>query len=142
MIVPHYAALLVALRARVAELGITHQALDALAGLPDGYAGKLLCNPPMRRLSAVNLFNVLAALALRPVLEHDPELLARNQNRLVKRRQRRGVLSLPSIHMTPDAIRLNGSRGGTARAAKLDAAERSRIARVAAQARWSRLTAA
>src|SRR5262245_56871819 len=39
-------AMLAAIRARKDELRITNETIDAVAGLPNGYASKLLCEPP------------------------------------------------------------------------------------------------
>ena len=142
----HYAGLLDVIRARVAELGITHETLDTIAGLPAGYASKLLCNPPKRRLGPTTMFNVLEALGLKSSFFEDPETLARVRSRLTKRRRprvrtgaahRRGV----TIYLLPDFLRQIGSKGGAATSAKLTPQQRRESAQRAARARWSKARA-
>jgi hypothetical protein len=63
--VSHYYELLQTIRDRVSELGITHETLDAVAGLQSGYASKLLANPPIKRMGAFTQFIVLQALGMK-----------------------------------------------------------------------------
>src|ERR1700730_13759600 len=70
-----------ALRARVEELDISHLTLDAVAGLPVGFAGKLLCNPPMRHISSLTLWLLLGAVGFKLALIPDAEGLPRGRNR-------------------------------------------------------------
>jgi hypothetical protein len=86
-IVTNYDQLLQAIRARRDALLITHATIDVLSGLPDGYASKLLCDPPMKHCGAVSLGPVLGVLGLRLVVEVDDEALAKIQSRLVKRKR-------------------------------------------------------
>jgi hypothetical protein len=89
--VADYGALLRVVRDRVAELGITHETLDAVSGLQSGYASKLLCNPPMRRMGPIALFLVVQSLGMSLVLAEDPVGLRSLQHRLTPRRVKRRV---------------------------------------------------
>jgi hypothetical protein len=62
--------LIEALRARAAELELSHLATDALSGLPSGYTGKLLCG--MRGLGDISLPALLDALGVSLVLVEEP----------------------------------------------------------------------
>ena len=66
-----YDELVVALRQRVAELGIVYDTVDKIAGLAPRYAAKLLCQPPMKHVSTPLLFSILDSLGLRMRLEPD-----------------------------------------------------------------------
>ena len=70
---------LAALRARREALGVSFETLEALAGMPSGYASKLLTGA--RPMGALTLWLVLGALGLRIRLEEDPEALERNRRR-------------------------------------------------------------
>ena len=51
-----------AIRARCAELQITYETLDAVAVLPERYCSKLLCDPPIKHMGALTLWNILGTL--------------------------------------------------------------------------------
>jgi hypothetical protein len=51
--VSHYHELINAVRDRIVELDITHETLDAVAGLQSGYTSKLLSNPPIRPFTPI-----------------------------------------------------------------------------------------
>ena len=59
----HYHELLQTIRDRVVELEITHETLDAVAGLQSGYASKLLSNPPIKRMGPFTQFIILQTSA-------------------------------------------------------------------------------
>ena len=54
--------LLDALRRRCDELRVSHRVLDNVAKFTDGYTGKLLCRPPIKRLNTGSLFWFLDAI--------------------------------------------------------------------------------
>ncbi len=87
-IIRDYADLIDIVRGRVAELQITHQTLDHVAGLSDGYASKLLCEPPMKCAGPRLIRALLGAVGLKLVAVVDDEALARVQSRLVKSKRR------------------------------------------------------
>jgi hypothetical protein len=141
--VSHYHELLKAVRDRVAELGITHETLDAVAGLQSGYASKLLSNPPIKRMGAFLQFIVLQSLGMKLLAVEDPEQLARVQSRLVKREVARplhsGIVQRPiRFELGPDFMRKIQSKGGTNSRKNLPARKRTQLARKAARARWDR----
>jgi hypothetical protein len=70
-------------RRRVAELGISLDTLDEIAGLPTRYSAKLLSLDPTRQFGAISFSALLGALALQLVAMEDAETLARIQRRLV-----------------------------------------------------------
>jgi hypothetical protein len=146
--VRHYAELLQTIRDRVAELEITHETLDAVAGLQSGYASKLLSNPPIKRMGAFTQFIVLQALGMKLQAIEDPEQLARVQSRLVKREVPRRPLPGKGRHTAikyeigPDLLRLMQIRGGRNRMAKMTPKQRSAFGRKAARARWDRRVSA
>ena len=134
-----YATLMRTLRARVAELGITHETLDDLAGFQSGYASKLLCDPPMKRLGPITLHIMFGALAMRQQLVHDEEAYGRLQHRLERRLKPRMLRARrTTVHLTPDFMRRIAILGNAARTKKLSPAKRSRLARKAAKARWAK----
>ena len=134
-----------AIRGRIEELETTYDALDRAAGLTDRFASKLLCEPPMRGISAATLWLILPALGFDVVLVPNADLLAKRRGLLTKRRlwfhpetmqaiARRRLL--PWLFDSENAKEM-GHRGGCARATKLHArASLSEKKRQAAFKRW------
>jgi hypothetical protein len=82
--------LVAAVRARRDELNISHESIDALAGLAGGHFSKLVCDPPIKGFGELSLKSVLGALALRIVvvrIEEDPDQRARMAKRWIKRKR-------------------------------------------------------
>jgi hypothetical protein len=77
--------LVAVVRARVAELNITHANLDDVSGVQSGYASKLLSDPPIRRFGPMSLGAVLGGLGLKLLVVQDEEALAKVRSRLVER---------------------------------------------------------
>jgi hypothetical protein len=139
--VEHSEGLLRVLRQRMVELQFTFEVIDHLSGFHQGYAAKLLANPPQKRLGHFSLFLLLQTLALDLLLVENPERLQALKNPLHLRR-RKIVLRAPrSVILTEDYLRLIGSKGGFARAKKLSEKRRSRIAKRANRIRWARVRA-
>ena len=140
--VEHYQGFIEALRAKLVEHNIAYATLDAIAGWPSGYAAKVLCIPPMKRLAARTVFEAIEALGMETLLVPSAERLARVKTRLVKRGKALPSLGRPShVFFTNELLRINGRNGGVTRAKKLSSAQRKRIAskagRAGAKARWS-----
>ena len=91
-----YAAFLQAIRDRVAELNITHQTLDQISGLQEGYSSKLLCDPPIRRTGPLVLFILLQALGMKLGLLEDREALEAISTRLIPRKVPRVAVRAPA----------------------------------------------
>jgi hypothetical protein len=116
--VSDYSSFLRAIRDRVAQLGITHETLDAVSGLQSGYSSKLLCDPPVRRMGPIVLFLVLQSLGLSMVLAPDPIGLRSLQSRLVRRKVKPISLRAGSITFTRDHFVRIGRMGADARRRK------------------------
>ena len=56
-----------------------------MSGIPDGYASKLLNDPPIKRMGSISMGPVLGALGLALVVVEDEEAMRRVRGRLVKR---------------------------------------------------------
>ena len=82
VITDHY-GLVTALRRRITELGTGLDLVDEVAGLPDGYTGKVLVG--RHGLGPISLGAILGALAVKIVLVSDEEALARVRRRLPPR---------------------------------------------------------
>ena len=136
--VEHSEQLLAVLRRRVEELELSHENLDGLVGWSPGYSGKLLSNPPTKRLGHFCLFLLLDALALDVLLIESPERLERLKHRHVQRR-RPVILRRPRITVfTPDMLRVNGAKGARARNLKLSSKRKKALALRAIRARWAK----
>jgi hypothetical protein len=81
-----YADLLKLIRARVLELRISHETMDAVCGLPSGYSSKLLCDPPVRRLGVLSLGCVVGALGCVLIVAEDAEQIVKIRPRLALRK--------------------------------------------------------
>jgi hypothetical protein len=81
-----YAELIDALKQRTAELGVTMETVDHVAGLPLRYCSKLLAPVPVRSIGATSLGPLLGALGLRIAVIVDEEQFERIRNRLTPRK--------------------------------------------------------
>jgi hypothetical protein len=137
--VTDYDGMIAALRERMREIGVTNETIDALTGLQSGYVGKLLAPTRIKNLGPTSFGLMLQSLGLKLIVVEDAENTKKMQPRWVKREKAAPMLAMPSI---PRPQWLFSSR--SARSARLlqlqeqPPAERSRIARQAARARWQR----
>jgi hypothetical protein len=145
VLVQSEAALRAAIRERITELQTTYDAVDLAAGLPERFASKLLCEPPMRGISAMALWLILPALGYDIGLIPNAALLAKVQGLLAKRKSnahRPTMITIARRRMSPwlfnsERAKKMGRLGGRARAAKLHAnASLSEVRRQAAFKRW------
>jgi hypothetical protein len=79
-IIRNYSELLAALRRRCDELDVSHETVDAVAGIPAGYFSKLVSTKPMKHIGPIS-WVVLEALGLRVIVEDDPEALKRSRRK-------------------------------------------------------------
>jgi hypothetical protein len=138
-----YDELNAALRARADALDISRETIDAISGLQNGYAGKLLAPIPIRTLSRVSLGAMLGALGLKLIVVEDVETLQKIEKRLAKRRRHDNAGS--AMLATKRRKRRAFPRGNEhARLMRLrqianqSPEKRSQIARRAALIRWGR----
>jgi hypothetical protein len=117
-----YGALLRTIRGRVAELGITHETLDAISGLQSGYTSKLFADPPMRRMGPITLFLVLQSLGLALTVTEDAVTMRSLQHRFTPRRSKRVNLRAGRVTFDVDHFRRIGRMGAAARWHKADEA--------------------
>lgn len=129
-----YEALVAQMRSRRIELGLSQLAVDARAGLPDGYTAKceaMLTNPNARNARGIgreSLPLLLGALGLELAAHAKSSLASKSQNETI-------ALLLTS---TRKAMSDRGRKGGELRMAKIPPAKRRAIARKAARARWEK----
>ena len=130
-----------ALRAWIAELGTTYEAIGDIAGLQSGYLAKMIAATPVRSFSRMSLGNTLAALGVKLQLVVDHEKLAALKPRYTVRKHHTSG-ALPAQKKTP----LRGNSALAAfyahRRAQLQTPRRRRqIARKAIRLRWARAKA-
>jgi hypothetical protein len=125
------------------------KSLDAVAGLPDGYAGKLLAPVPVKHVGRTSLGPLLAALGCKLLLVEDPESYARITSG-VERHPPEGGYARSGMLAPEERIRRRNIRnspftkpGGAKvlnarRFLLLGEGRRKEIARAAAKARWRR----
>lgn len=150
--------LIAALRERAHELQLTHQTIDSVAGLQDGYTSKLLAPTPIKNLGPVSFEAMLGALGLAVVVVEDPEQVKRVENRWTKRERptRKPPLSIPlsirnevpmalpvtpalgRLLRNPEWMREIGMKGGKSRLNTMSPRKRRMIAKRAANTRWNR----
>jgi hypothetical protein len=130
-----------ALRLRFDALEISRASIDAAAGLPDGYASKLLAPVPIKRFGDISLWPTLQVAGLRLALIEDPNTLAQTA-RITKRDRsqvRHQLAGIAPVEACGAATFSDLARkGGTARMSKLTVAARRRLGKLAARARWSK----
>lgn len=150
--------LIAAFRSRRDELQITHETIDAISLLPDGYASKLLAPVPIKNIGPKALEGLLDALGLVLVAVPNPNVGNRVTSKWVKRKRRvkTAPLSIPlsienevpkHLQITPDLhrqlrdsehMRTIGKRGGKRRLKTMGKRARQRAASHAARMRWDR----
>jgi len=74
-----------AMRARADDLNINRETIDELAYLPRGYAGKVLCKNPSRRIGPNLIGDFLRTLGLKLLVVEDADGLARTMSNSVQR---------------------------------------------------------
>jgi hypothetical protein len=154
-VVRSYDELHAVMRARVEELQVTRESIDNVTGLQSGYAGKLLAPIPIKSLGRTSMGPMLEVLGLALVVVEDPESLEKYADRLEKRERKDGMHK-PVEHRGPtlretraaqrqmlrEALRKVARKGGLksalVRGVRLSPAQRRRIAKRAARARWRR----
>jgi len=80
-----YSDLILVLRTRADELQLSRETIDAIAGLPERYASKVLSLRGVRRIGMQTLGPLLAALGMKLIAVEDEAAMKRNQSQYVKR---------------------------------------------------------
>jgi hypothetical protein len=134
-----YDGLIVALRARVAEIGLNSRMIDELSGLTPGYTGKLLGAAQIGQFGVTALLAVMATLGSRFDVAIDPpqEDLMRPHwepgQRSQRRIGRRAPLGTASIQrLTPVIAAEMGRKGGKANSQQA-LAGKARMAKMTAE---------
>lgn len=130
----HYHELQLIFRARKEELKLSNNALDDIAGLPEGLAGKLLSDPPRKNMGITTFGYVAMALGLKLIVVEDPEAAKKMRKMWVKNTKSqlmRPPRSMPRFFTSATAIHANGIR-----VKKVPSWRRRQIARKAARAMW------
>jgi hypothetical protein len=133
-----YNGLLAAIRSRVDELQINGERFDEYAGLPRGYLSKLVGANPIRSIGRTSMGPVLGALGLRCILVEDPIATARLKSRLQPRNNSFVRPSRTLQTVTDRQWQRIRKLGSEARWKKIPKAQRRRIMRQLAIARWAR----
>lgn len=138
-----YDALIAALRERIGAVGLSYAALEELAGLAEGAAGKYLADARARHLSIDSLIQIASVVGVRGVLVTDEKLLrkyrqfyqTRDGSRVHARtRAKLGAQTLKRVR--PVILSELGRAGAAARNRKLSPEVRRELSRAAALARW------
>jgi hypothetical protein len=134
-----YSGLVDGLRSRLAELNVAGHTIDHIAGLPAGYALKVLGSRPVKRIGPRSMGDLLGALGLKAQLIEDPEAFARVAGRLIPRKPRQGVRK-GAVHLTFTRrfYQKIGRVGGRLSRLKMSKQQASALGRKAAMARWSK----
>jgi len=138
--VTNYDELIEALRARVAELGITNATLEVITGLPDGYVAKVLGAGRTRNLGALSFGLIFQGLGLRFAVFEDAAATEKMRPRWTQRKKAPPLVAMARI--PPRATWLftprSGRKAAKARAEKLSPDMRRAIGLNAIQVRWGR----
>jgi hypothetical protein len=150
-VIANYVDLVDALRARAAALNLSFEMLDSLSGLADHYTVKVLPPRPqssMRTLGKASLGCVLGALGTELLLVENPAAMIKLSDRL-SRLGRRNLAQVrngkpsgtPKKWLRASYFSALGKRGGRARFNAMSQADKSRLGKVGARARWRRTRA-
>lgn len=143
---------LAAFRLRLAQLGMTCETLDAIAGWAVGKSGKILGEEPpetqanakrnsQRWIGPESLDILMRATATKMALIEDPEAtekLKKSTRFVPRKRPMHANGKQPYIVHRQTRVKMQqiAPLGGLARAQKLTPARRRKIARLGAKARW------
>jgi hypothetical protein len=138
--VTDYDEMIGALRARMAELGVTNETIGAIAGLAGGYVGKLLAPSRIKNLGPMSFGVMLQSLGLKLIVVEDAKTSAKMRPQWAQRKKAAPLVAM--ARTPPRATWLftprSGRKAALARAKKLSAAERSAISLNAITTRWQR----
>jgi hypothetical protein len=129
-----------ALRTRAEELQLSRESIDAISGIPPGYAAKLLAPRPIKKLGGLSMPLVLPALGVKLVLMVDDEktaaVLARTTTSTRSGRAvRAGTVKFELSERHMKRIRRKGGANSRAYMTKKRASE---LGRKAILARWNK----
>lgn len=134
-----------ALRSRVEELDVSHNAIDEACNFPAGYTSKLLAPRPIRRFSAMSRWAMIAVLGLDCVLQVSPERERQFTTKLAKHRVKTPLHSV-IVHRGVDGRfvwkkrpKVGPGRGNHQLKSKLFM---RKIATLGGKASWARMTQA
>lgn len=130
-----YEGLLDGLRARIEQLNVAGETLDQISGLARGHAHKLVGVRPVKTLGLKSLGDMLGALGLRIVLEHDQDAFDLVAGRL-KRRADYQIRRALRIMVTAQYLRGIGKVGAEAGHAKRTPEQRKSHATRLVNIRW------
>jgi hypothetical protein len=138
--VTDYEEMIAAIRARMRELGITNETVDAITGLPAGYTGKLIAGNATKNMGRMSFGAILQALALRLIVVEDAAAAEKMRPRWAQRKKAAPLVAM--ARTPPRATWLftprSGRKAAKARAEKLSATERRAIGLNAITVRWRR----
>jgi hypothetical protein len=136
-----YEQLIAAVRARMHEIGVTNETMDAITGLPSGYTGKLIAANGTKSMGKISFGTIIQGLGLKLIVVEDSAATEKMRPRW---RQREKIVpdKVLAFASTRRATWLFTSRSGRkaarARAEKLSPDERQAIGRNAISTRWAR----
>jgi hypothetical protein len=129
-----YEALHEMFRDRVEDLNASRISIDEAGGFTPGYAGKLLCNPPMRMLSRESLGKMLDATGMVLVAVVDDERFQKVKSTLAPRKRRDKLTAVSSRRIRGQITTKNAHKMVALRIEALSEARRSAIAKKAGKA--------
>jgi len=133
-----YDGFIAAIVARMTAIGITHEGLEAL-GFAKGHVGKILAPNRSKNVGPKTFGPLLQLLGIKLIAVEDEKMTEEMRPHWQKREKAAPMHSIESI---PRAVWLFTTRSAhralKRRHATLTPAERTHIARHAAQARWAR----
>lgn len=125
---------------RVAELrNISREAIDELAGLPKGYAGKILSEVPLRRLGPDTLGPMLGAIGVKLIAVDDPEAMRKYTAR-AETREVKTAFHSTAVHFKISLRKLKqrGRKGGKNSRKFVGKRKARKLARRGSWARWKK----
>lgn len=144
-------ALIAAIRTRADECRLSRQAIDELAELAPGHAGRILSQAPGKGIGLGIIWGLVESVGLKIALIESPEAMARiaeyvgsrNESQVRKPSMRSALrikkkARLERIFNNPEFFKRLGRKGGRARAKVMDGRARQISAIRAARARWKK----
>lgn len=128
------------MRARAAELELSRETIDAIAGVPAGYAAKLLAPRPIRTLGALSMPLMLPALGIKVLVVVDDVAAAKISSRINIKRDESKTMHSGVVHQqfSKRFMRQNGRKGGENSRKKMTKERASELGRRAASVRWKK----
>lgn len=142
--VRNYDELQAAMRVRADALKISREKIDAVSGLPKGFASKVLAEVPLRRLGPDTVGHMIWALGIKLLVVEDEKTMAMftaGGGQRIESYAKNAAMNGGAVHfkISLRKLRQMGRKGGLNSRKRMSWKTKRGLARKAANARWDKV---